>query len=65
MNREQTAAINLALKVHIRLGNRDSHLLDEEVTLLRSLLERYVSDIVGESDTAVVFNGERLNPMNL
>jgi hypothetical protein len=64
MNREQTAAINLALKVHIRLGNRDSHLLDEELALLRGLLERYVSDIEGESDTAVVFDGERLNPLN-
>jgi hypothetical protein len=65
MNREQTAAVNLALKLHIRVGNSDSHLLGNEVALLRSLLERYVSDIEGESDTAVVFNGERLNPMNL
>lgn len=65
MNQDQTTAVNLALKLHIRVSNSDSHLLDNEVKLLRRLLERYVSDIEGESDTAVVFDGERLNPLNL
>lgn len=65
MNQEQTAAINLALKLHIRLGNRDSHLLEKEVTLLRRLLERYTNDIESEADGAVLFDGERLNPINL
>ena len=65
MNQEQTAAVNLALKLHIRVGNQDSHLLEKEVTLLRRLLERYTNDIESEADGAVLFDGERLNPINL
>jgi hypothetical protein len=63
MNQEQTAAVNLALKLHIRLGNCD--LLNDELALLRGLLVRYVCDIESAADGAVVFDGERFNPMNL
>ena len=65
MNQEQTAAVNFALKLHIRVGSQDSHLLEKEVTLLRRLLERYTNDIESEADGAVLFDGERLNPINL
>jgi hypothetical protein len=65
MNQEQTAAVNLALKLHIRVGNSDFHLLGNEVKLLRRLLERYTDDIESEADGAVVFDGDRLNPINL
>jgi hypothetical protein len=50
-------------EAHIRAGNQDSHLLEKEVTLLRRLLERYTNDIESEADGAVVFDGERLNPI--
>jgi hypothetical protein len=63
MNQEQTAAVNLAMKLHIRVGNQDSPLLEKEVALPRRLLERYTNEIESEADGAVVFDGERLNPI--